>query len=153
MALERERKFLVITDKLPTSLPPGNVIEAGYFTQGEVAIRVTIKNRGQEKAVHKVCFKGPGTVERQEFEYSIPREDAVSLMDLSPTYIKKVRIDFEGWEIDSFVLGGRQFWVAEWEEGEGKPFPDQLPDWIGVEVTDIPEFTNMRLAWKYGERK
>lgn len=153
MALERERKFLVVTNYLPTSLPPGKVIEAGYFTDGPFAVRITIKDRGGEKPVYKMCLKGPGTIERQEFEYAVPKEDAEAMMAMAPTYIKKTRIDYGGWEIDKFNLNGREHWTAEWEEAEGKPaIPNPLPDWVGVEVTDIPEFTNMRLAWRYGKR-
>lgn len=149
--IERERKFLVNTGSLP-ELPPGKVIEAGYFTNGPVAIRVTIRDDGTANARYKVCFKGPGTVEREEYEYSVPAEDARAMMKLSPTYIRKVRVDLEGWELDCFVLNGRTFWMAEFEEGEGKPFPEKLPVWVGIEVTEVPDFTNMKLAWKYGRK-
>lgn len=151
MVLERERKFLVDPSKLPP-LTNGRIIEAGYFTQKRVAIRVTMRSDG----VCKICFKGPGAEERQEFEYRIPEADAAALLVLSPTHIVKTRYDHEGWEIDRFhfdhpTLG--QFWMAEWEEHEGKPpIPNPLPAWITREVTSEIEYTNMAIAWTFGRK-
>lgn len=88
MVIERERKFLVIKEKLPTdflaAMPGGKNIQTGYFTRGNVAIRVSRKNVGQPDEKCKVCFKGPGTEERQEFEYTIPNKDAEALIELAP---------------------------------------------------------------------
>jgi len=171
MVIERERKFLVIKDKLPTdflaAMPGGKNIQTGYFTRGNVAIRVSRKNVGKPDEKCKVCFKGPGTEERQEFEYTIPNKDAEALIELAPTFLKKVRYDFEGWEVDCIDLskspknedkdgnmigGPSELWVAEWEEHEGKsPIPDPLPEWIGKEVTEEPRvYSNQALAWEHG---
>lgn len=155
MAIERERKFLLIRENLPRSLGRGKIIQTGYFTKDSVAIRVSIKNLGGEDEKSKICFKSPGTEERQEFEYTIPTEDAKALLVLAPTFLSKTRWDREGWEIDRFDLPtDTELWVAEWEEREGKgPIPNPLPDWIGQEVTEQPElYSNQALAWKYGRK-
>lgn len=144
--IERERKFLVAPHLLP-ELPAGRVIEAGYFTKEGIAIRCTIRSDG----VQKVCFKGPGLGEREEYEYSIKDKDIRGLMNLAPTYLKKTRYDFEGWEIDHFPE--LNLWMAEYEEAEGKPpIPNPLPRWITREVTEDSMYTNMALAWRYGRK-
>lgn len=149
MAIERERKFMVHFDRLPPeAFLSFFETEAGYFTNDLIAIRVTSRKGGKQK----VCFKGPGTEEREEFEYVIPKEDAERLLALAPTNIKKTRYEYQGWEIDSLNIPGG-LWVAEWEEAEGKPsIPSPLPVWIGEEITGKAALTNMALAWTYGRR-
>ncbi len=150
MAIERERKFLVLPDLLPTeALQNSYETQAGYFTDGPIAIRVTSRKGGKQK----VCFKGPGTEEREEFEYIIPKEDAERLLALAPNNIHKTRYEYEGWEIDHLHVESKSLWFAEWEEAPGKPpIPSPLPKWIGEEVTGRVELTNMRLAWEFGRR-
>lgn len=160
MAIERERKFMVDCTRLPLEATrKGVVIEAGYFTEGPVAIRVTSR-LGADVSKQKICFKGPGTEARQEFEYTIPNADAEALLKLSPTFLHKLRYEYQGWEIDCIDLPAvdgtlaRQLWVAEWEEAEGKPsIPSPLPEWITKEVTHLPQwYSNAALAWKYGKK-
>lgn len=160
MAIERERKFLVHADKLSALLPMsvmygGYIVLSGYFTKDGIAIRVTRRIGGK----CKVCFKSGTGEERQEFEYIIPENDAIELMKLSPTFLKKVRYEFKGWEIDRIELPSgdghiTHLWVAEWEEHEGKdPFPETLPAWIDREVTGDPRFSMQGLAWVHGKRE
>lgn len=148
MAIERERRFIVDAKKLPP-LPPGRLIRTGYFTRDGVAIRVSISSAG----AHKVCFKSPGTIERLEFEYSIPRIDAEALLEMAPTILEKTRYDLDGWEIDEFHIADK-FWLAEWEDQAGKPELDEanLPEWIGREVTHLRYATNQSVAFSYGRK-
>jgi len=142
--IERERKFTVHVNKLP-ELPDGRLIEAGYFTRDGIAVRVTRRSDG----VCKVCFKGPGGMEREEVEFSIPAETAAELLTMAPTSIRKVRVDYEGWEIDFYERPDKLV-VAEWEESPGKPpIPGPLPEWISEEVTGFPSLRNQELAWRY----
>lgn len=139
MPIERERKFEVRVEHLPTlNLDDGHVIEAGYFTREPPAIRVTVRDhgRGGKEARYKFCLKGPGLEERAEYEYSIPAQDALEMLELSPTYLKKHRFLIDGWEVDRFIFrtegGVDTFWMAEWEEStENKELPSPLPPWIG----------------------
>ncbi len=158
--IERERKFLVDHTKLPP-LPVGRIITTGYFTAGDVAIRVSKSSSGKAK----ICIKGPGTEERQEFEYTIPMEDAEKMLELAPTCLGKCRYDLDGWEIDSISMPGffmydtdptkasHHLWMAEWEEHEGKqPIPDPLPKWITRDVTEAGFYKNSNLAFYYGRK-
>lgn len=162
MAVERERKFLVNCKKLPT-LPTGNVLYAGYFTKpgesGRVAIRVTKRVGG----VCKVCFKGPGTEVREEFEYTIPTEDGERMLDMAPTHLTKTRYELDGWEIDHytnvppvFICAGRvgELWVAEWDESHTGMTVPPIPEWIVREITEEPDtYGNQALAWNFTARK
>lgn len=156
MPTEIERKFIIDPKKLPPeALSFFYDTEAGYFTHSEVAIRVTSRFGGKQK----VCFKGPvtdvKTGARLECEYLIPNEDARQLLALSPTNIRKRRYEYQGWEIDKFefLVGGKEFWMAEYEEKEGKPpCPDPLPPWVEKEVTGESIYSNQALAWAYGKK-
>lgn len=151
MAIERERKFLVDHSKLPeAALKEYYDLVSGYFTDGPVAIRIASRLGGKQK----ICFKGPGTEEREEFEYVVPPDDAERLLALAPTQIKKRRYEYEGWEIDRIEVGPyRHLWLAEWEEGPNKGgVPTPLPAWITREVTEELGYSNMSLAWRYGRK-
>lgn len=156
MAIESERKFLIDHKRLPPeALEKFYDVEAGYFTDGEVAIRVTSRVGGKQK----VCFKGPvtdvKTGARLEFEYIIPEKDALELLVLAPTTLKKRRYDYNGWEIDKFEKSFRpqdELWMAEYEEKEGKPPLGELPPWVLEEVTGDPTFSNQQLAWSLGDK-
>lgn len=157
MATEKERKFLIDPKLLPPeALEKFYDTEAGYFTEDEVAIRVTSRVGGKQK----VCFKGPVTDlesgSRLEFEYIIPNEDAQQLLELAPTNLKKRRHDYNGWEIDkfNFQVDGEDFWLAEYEEKEGKPpIPNPLPLWIDEEVTSDYSYSNQQIAWTWGRKE
>jgi CYTH domain-containing protein len=159
MNLERERKFLVRPDMLPKLLLENKRrIITGYFTTGGVAIRVSQVQGGERDGRSKICFKGPGTEERAEYEYDVPRDDADGLLALAPTSLTKFRYDYQGWEIDEIFLPRpnqytKTLWVAEWEEHPGKPpIPDPLPAWIGLDVTADSSYKNSALAFEYGRK-
>lgn len=138
-------------------------IKTGYFTEDGIAIRVSLRDLGKPTQKCKVCLKTPGGLEREEFEYSIPLGDAVRLLELSPTFLKKERYEFQGWEIDRLTINVSKepgvpiltdLWMAEWEEAPDKePFPASIPEWITQEVTGDPSYSNQALAWKYGRRE
>lgn len=162
MSIERERKFLV--DErilLPVLVKRGIVaknIETGYFTHPHdqsPAIRVSLRDIGTDREKCKICFKGKGTIEREEFEYTIPSVDAKRLVQMAPTFVKKQRFEMDGWEIDRIELLSGVLWIAEWEEAEGKmeaPVTVMRPDWIIKEVTDDVRFANQYLAYFTTER-
>ena len=151
--IERERKFIVNPAKLPETYKQLMVegkyrtVRTGYFTRDGVAIRASATNHERFDPGYKVCFKGPGTEEREEFEYRIPAEDALRLVELAPFKINKQRLIVDGWEIDFFSFGDTHLVMAEWEEHEGKgPIPSPLPSWVIREVTEDVRFTNQHLA-------
>ncbi len=148
MNIETEHKYLVRKDFwYALSKPAGVPLLQGYiFADPSKTIRVRIYG---DKAF--LTIKGP-TVEasRQEYEYSIPMEDAKSLFkQFSGNIIDKIRYRyaFEGktWEVDEFFGENEGLIIAEIELQS----PDEMyekPAWLGEEVTGDPRYYNSYLA-------
>jgi adenylate cyclase len=141
MAKEIERKFLVREGKLP-DLPKGDELEQGYLS-AEPAVRVRLAVRADGTRHGELTIKGKGLLSRAEFNYPIPADDAVALLDLCATSLRKVRHRVGRWEIDHFE--DRGLWLAEIElQSEDEPF--ERPAWLGEEVTHEARYSNVRLA-------
>ena len=147
MALEIEHKFLVNGNAYRTLAEPV-LYRQGYLfidTKKEVRIRMVGEN-----AFITIKSKINETV-RQEFEYSIPAEDAILMLNESceNRIIEKYRyrIPFAGkvWEVDEFMGENTGLVVAEIElEYEGEHF--EKSDWIGQEVSSDDRYLNAALA-------
>jgi adenylate cyclase len=90
-------------------------------------------------------------ISRSEYEYIIPKIQAVALLDLVcdrpqiEKYRYKIPIGNLVWEVDEFLGGNAGLVVAEVElESEGQPI--LLPDWVGQEVSDDVRYFNFYLA-------
>lgn len=145
MAVEIERKFLVDGDSWKGATPV-------YFCQGYL-------NRDKERTVRIrvtddrgfITIKGISIgASRAEFEYDIPKQDALELIQLceKPLVEKHRRkIQFEGmvWEVDEFLGENAGLVVAEIElQSEDQEFTK--PEWVGAEVTDDPKYFNSNLT-------
>lgn len=144
MLFEIERKFLVSRKNLPL-LRDGEFLAQGYLSV-EPVVRVRI---GKDKAW--LTVKGRGTLVRPEFEYEIPTDDARDMLGLSVATIQKTRyrVNEHGftWEVDEFQGALKGLWLAEIELESAFEMP-RLPSWVGEEVTDNPDYTNVALAMK-----
>lgn len=148
---EIERKFLVKNNSWKASVVKEFSIHQGYFlTSDNTAIRARISDNGSyitiklPKSTANVC---------PEFEYDIPCEDAVALIDYcEPHVIRKVRHhvlwDNHTWEVDVFQGNLLGIIVAEIET---RTVDEQiiLPPWVGKEVTDDIKYTNKYMAFNY----
>lgn len=147
MALEIERKFLVINDDYLLMASKSVNIKQGYLsTRKESTVRIRVKNNQAY-----ITIKGINTgATRYEWEYSIPYEDAIEMMALSQgVVIDKIRyiVEYEGfiWEIDEFKGAHEGLVVAEIElKDENETFP--IPPFIGEEVTGNVAYYNSTLA-------
>ncbi|BBA34987.1 uncharacterized protein sS8_3044 [Methylocaldum marinum] len=148
MALEIERKFLVLDDSWRES-----VRDSAYFRQGylnhEIDCSVRVRTCG-DRAWLNIKSVTVGT-ERLEFEYEIPLDDAHTMLNsLSrKPLIEKTRYFVEvgphTWEIDVFEGDNAGLVVAEIELEK----PDEIfekPGWAGEEVTYDPRYYNTSLA-------
>ena len=147
MAKEIERKFLVKGDGW-RRLAEGVHYRQGYLNSAKERT-VRIRTVG-DKAVITVKGLTVG-VTRMEFEYSIPYDDCVAMLDnlAEKPIIEKTRYkipmgDFV-WEIDEFFGVNEGLIVAEIElPSEDTPF--EKPDWIGDEVSGDPRYCNSNLV-------
>jgi CYTH domain-containing protein len=148
MAIEIERKFLVLSDGWRLGAGPGRCVRQGYISRGGgVTVRV---RRISDRAFLTVKGARKG-ISRPEFEYEIPAADAEAMLRdhcLHPP-LEKVRYDvpFAGlnWEVDVFEGEHVGLVLAEVELAQA----DQsisLPSWIGPEVTHDLRYRSAALA-------
>jgi adenylate cyclase len=153
MGIEIERKFLVTSATWRTQVSrelrmvQGYLVGAALVTSG--ASRSSVRVRiGGEKAWLNIKSSTLG-VERQEFEYEIPRADAERMIaTLCDGVVDKVRhyVPVEGheFEVDEFLGANAGLVVAELElDRVDAAYPK--PSWLGAEVTSQARYYNLNL--------
>ncbi|MBN2808737.1 MAG: CYTH domain-containing protein [Deltaproteobacteria bacterium] len=148
MAIEIERKFLLLNDSWRLNADAGTVMRQGYLSNnGKSSIRVRISG---DRANLNIKSSTTGIV-RREYEYAIALSDAEEMLaDLChEAIIEKVRyhVNFSGfiWEVDVFSGASSGLVVAEIELDElGQTFP--RPEWLGREVSEELRYYNSHLA-------
>ncbi|MDA7948591.1 MAG: CYTH domain-containing protein [Hyphomicrobiaceae bacterium] len=148
MAIEIERKFIVIDPSWRQSVNQSRFIRQGYLTNGDaVSVRVRIIDDSSATLTVKSPKSG---LSRFEFEQDICLREGQTLMELcNGNTIEKTRhqIDWAGhiWEIDHYQGRNRGLVVAEIElRNEQQNF--ETPPWLGKEITGIPHYQNTLLA-------
>ncbi len=148
MNIEIERKFLVDGDAWRNEVTETLVLRQGYLaTDPRCAVRVRLSG-----ACASLTIKGERTGgAAPEFEYAIPEQDAVAMLDLlaqKPLIEKKRHLIPCGgfvWEVDEFHGQNQGLIIAEIEMASpDQPFP--LPSWIGREVTGEARYYNASLV-------
>jgi adenylate cyclase len=148
MALEIERKFLVVDDSWR-----GSVRDSVYYRQGylnnEIHCSIRVRVCG-DRAWLNIKSATIGAA-RQEFEYEIPIDDAHAMLNTlsRKPLIEKTRYFVEvgshTWEIDVFEGDNAGLVVAEIElENPDETF--EKPGWLGEEVTYDPRYYNTSLS-------
>ena len=149
MPLEIERKFLLSSNMWKESIQQSTILKQGYLSK-EIDKTIRIRIYGEQgkitiksKSVHNV---------RAEYEYDIPLQDALELLDMfcdPKELVHKIRHivvhDNHMWEIDEFIDHNKGLFLAEIE----LQHPNEeviLPSWIGQEVSDDPRYSNSYLA-------
>lgn len=148
MGIEIERKFLVLGDDWRRSAGPPSLLRQAYLSNDERAsIRVRTDDAGGAFLTIKSAQAG---IARSEFEYPIPPDEALQLLELRTGSLidkRRYRITHEGhvWEIDEFTGDNEGLLVAEIElKDAGEAFA--RPSWAGREVTDEVQYFNASLA-------
>lgn len=150
MAMEIERKFLVVGDDFRRQAYASNRIKQGYICSGH-GRTVRVRLRGDRGYL---TIKGPspdGGLSRYEFEKEITREEAEQLFMLcEPGVIDKTRYLVKSpdgrhtFEVDEFYGENDGLIMAEVElsNPDEKPI---LPHFIGKEVTGDRRYYNSQL--------
>lgn len=146
MALEIEHKYLVKDSSYKTLAKTCSIIRQGYLSRvPERTVRVrTINKSGY------ITVKGKNSGDtRLEFEYPVPYQDALEMLELcEPGIIDKTRyiVEYEGlkWEIDEYH-GSREGLVVAEVEIPHSGFKYSLPPFIGEDVTGDPSYYNSNL--------
>ena len=146
MGIEIEHKYLVVNDKYRNMASSSHRIMQGYLSrEPQRTVRIRVKdNQGF------ITIKGKNVGDtRAEFEYPIPIDDAMQLLNMClPTVIEKTRylVPFEGhtWEVDEFHGASQGLVVAEIEIGNSNQ-QYTLPPFVGQNVTGNPDYYNSNL--------
>ena len=147
MPLEIERKFLVTSDTYRGNSNSSEIKQVYLSVIEKMAIRVRIDGLQASLAIKSKISERVN----KEYEYSIPIDEARSLMHLDDNLlvIRKTRyiVEYEGraWEVDEFHNENKGLIVAEIElEDENETF--EMPPWLGEEVTADYRYLNSNLA-------
>lgn len=148
MAKEIERKFQLASDGWRPLVTQSSLIRQGYLgVTATASIRIRIREGKGAQLTVKSSTSG---LERQEYEYAIPLEDAEDMLKLCTGIIIEKRRHLVPlgdlvWEIDVFSGTHQGLILAEVELPESTHQVD-LPDWLGAEVTGDPQYYNSALA-------
>jgi adenylate cyclase len=150
MALEIERKFLVDRD-LWRPRHDGTFYRQGYLSRVEDRV-VRVRSLAGRAAFLTIKGRSSGLT-RAEFEYPIPVEDAVLMLDrlCERPLIEKTRYEEHVggrlWTVDVFQGENDGLILAEIElSSESESF--ERPAWLGREVSDDPRYFNSELSKK-----
>lgn len=154
MALEIERKFLVIGDDWRDAAHEVVPMAQGYINDmvamdsGAQMASVRVRIQG-DKAFLNLKSREMGHT-RQEFDYPIPVADARALLALCVGGVIDKRrhyVRHEGhlWEVDEFLGSNAGLVVAEIELGHANEIFVK-PAWAGKQVTDSQRYYNLALA-------
>jgi len=148
MGTEIERKFLLRSDAWRDEVKDSVRLVQGYLARGDrSAIRVRIKG----DVAHLNIKHTLDGINRLEYEYEIPLEDAREILDqvaLKPLIDKTRYHIVRGnhlWEIDEFYGDNAGLIVAEIELGQADEAFDK-PDWLGQEVSLDQRYYNSNLS-------
>ena len=147
MAVEIERKFLVASERWREDVVGSIRLRDGLISsskRGKVRVRIA-----DDKAT--LAIKGSRTgLSREEYEYEIPVEGAVALLErhCAGAILEKTRFFVPAgdlvWEVDVYsgILSGVV--VAEIElPAEDTEF--DYPSWLGIEVTGQEEYRKITM--------
>jgi adenylate cyclase len=153
MTIEIERKFLVEGDAWRDGVTGSKRIRQAYLSNGGApSVRIRLLDDCKAKLTVKARANADGpALSRAEFEYSVPYEDALAMLDLRIGQIlEKTRYlvpaeNGRTWEVDVFSGAHEGLVLAEIELDRADE-AITLPDWIGREVTNDPKYGNAALA-------
>ncbi len=155
MAIEIERKFLVVNDAWRQEAQERGIhMIQGYFEKKGVGVAPPPTVRVRIAGTHAfLTIKGRASgISRSEFEYSIPISDANAMIRefCGERLVEKIRYTFPAgnglfWEVDEYLKLNIGLFTAEIElPSEDCTFV--RPDWIGEEISGNPRYTNGALS-------
>lgn len=148
MAKERERKFLLKDDSVLGESRPVHIHQAYLVLDDKMQVRVRIID---SKVAYLTLKHFVSNTDRDEFEYQIPLKDAEEMFNLSYCRLEKKRVSFidalspkNGGvytvDIDVYPSGKKVVEIEYQDE------MDEIPNYCGEEVTNVPEYSNVWIA-------
>ena len=148
MGIEIERRFLVKNEDWKSQVLFSEDFSQAYLNSNSDIWTVRIRIIDKYRPYITLKSSKNGLV-NNEFEYSIPIEDARDLLNLSKFKITKTRhhlkINNKNWVVDSFDGSNSSLEIAEIElNSETEEI--QIPSWCDSEITGIKSLSNASLA-------
>lgn len=147
MATETERKFLVKGEFRHFAIKEKKIIQAYLMIDPEKTVRIRISD---ENAYITIKTRpGKETITRNEWEVPIPLKDAMEIIPIChPGRVVKSRFLIPAgkhtWEVDVFHEKNEGLIIAEIElSSDDEQF--EKPEWVGEEVTGLPQYYNVNL--------
>ena len=151
MGIEIERKFLIINDTWQNSIQSSEFFRQGYLkNEGKCSVRIRINGKQAQLNIKSACRTDSGSINRSEYEYEVPLQDATEMLDnlCTGSVIEKTRHLVEHgshiWEVDVFEGDNAGLIVAEIELKNANESYQQ-PEWLGKEVTGDAKYFNAML--------
>ena len=148
MGLEIERRFLVENEDWKPEVILSEDFSQAYLSSSsdEWTTRIRVINNKKAYITLKSSLNG---LVNNEFEYSIPMEDAIELIKLSKYKIFKTRYQLKtnnkNWLVDLFHGSNSSLKIAEIElNSESEEI--EVPSWCGQEVTGMKSLSNASLS-------
>lgn len=147
MATETERKFLVRGEFKDYAVKKIEIVQTYLTSDPTKTIRIRTADREAYMTI-KTPVKD-GTISRGEWEFPIPYEDALELMQICiPGKVIKTRyiipVGKHNYEVDEFHDKNQGLIIAEIElDSDNEDFVK--PAWLGKEVTGDPRYYNSNL--------
>lgn len=148
MGQEIERKYLINDADWHKTAIRGSSLRQAYLARND-GISVRVRIRDERHATLTIKSRSVA-LQRHEFEYAIPLEDAAVLLEQRiGRVIEKTRYEIPTnglkWEIDVFHGVHSGLIIAEIElQHEHQTF--ERPSWLGREVTGDARYYNSSLA-------
>lgn len=149
MGYEYERKYLVVGDGWRGEVESSGSIKQGYLAVTEdVVVRIRVQGPGATLTVKS--RRGVGERGRIEVEAPVQLADAEQLLvNVATRVVEKVRYSLRRapylWTVDVFAGGNSGLVLLEVESDRFFELQD-LPDWVGEEVTEDDRYQNHYLA-------
>ena len=147
MAFEIERRFLIKNDNWKEFIIKKISIEQGYLNKSLDGWIIRVRHIGKNSKI--ALKKHINGFTNFEFEYSIPRSDAETIMSNLSNKIKKDRyfleIEKKSWIIDCFKENNYPLKIAEIELSNERE-DLILPSFISKEITGLTHYSNFSLA-------
>jgi adenylate cyclase len=157
--MEIERKFLIANDRWKEDILSSAVITQFYLTDKDQVPTVRLRLvDGQGTLTIKYRSVSEVELARDEFEYSVPKEDVeAQITHATGAVISKTRHRVKGpdahiWEVDVFSSPVDNLILAEIElDALIETF--EKPDWVGQEVTQDHNYSNLALSFRSASDK
>jgi len=147
MAKETERKFLVNGEFIHLATKKISIFQYYFSIDPDKTIRLRIA--GDEAFLTIKSMFDDNSISRNEWEFPIPLTDATEMIKVClPGKIVKTRHLIPSgnhmFEVDVFHEENEGLIIAEIELSSAEEHFDK-PDWLGEEVTGLPQYYNANL--------